>query len=107
MPKCKTCNGASTYAFACYEGGPVERKMCGDCQPDLAAIKSVIAASDEAGPTTDDKSCRHQLVLLLARYEELVFVLQPADWQTPKSRAQELADNLVVIGQIKTLVSHS
>jgi hypothetical protein len=101
MLKCKECGGAG------FVDRGVDSCECTDCQPDLLAIKSVIAASDDEGLTAEDKEYRRQFKLLLKRYEELVKVLEPADWQTPLSRAQELRDNLVVTMQIKKLVSHS
>lgn len=101
MLKCKACNGAGFV-----DRGP-DTDVCLECQPNLMAINDLIAATDEEALTVDDKEYVRQLKLLLKRYEELVKVLEPAEWQTPLSRAQELKDNLVVTMQVKELVSRS
>ena len=101
MLKCKACDGAGFV-----DRGP-DTDVCLDCQPDLSAIKAVLGASDDEGLTVEDKEFRRQFTLLVRRYEELVKALEPADWQTPLSRARELHDNLVVTRQVKEIVSRS
>ena len=99
--KCSECDG-NGYV----DRGP-DTDECLACQPDLMAIRSVVAASSDAGLTVDNKEYRRQFKLLLKRYEEVVEAMSPAQWQTPLSRALELRDNLVITGQIKELVSRS
>ncbi|HUR54277.1 MAG TPA: hypothetical protein VMZ71_09105 [Gemmataceae bacterium] len=98
---CKTCGGTRVAD----QGLDVEK--CKDCQPDLRIVREVIAASSDEHLTEEDVFIRRQFETLADRYEELVAVLAPMAWQTPRERAQELVDNMVVIAQIKELASRS
>lgn len=101
MATCKTCANTRTVDHG------LDVRMCKDCQPDLAMIRAVIAETDPDSLTAEEKMYRDEFVTLANRWEELVAALEPADWQTPLQRAQELRDNLVITGQIKAIVSRS
>lgn len=107
MPTCKECAGTGKVCQG------LDEAACTKCPPDLAAIRSLVvdwkAADDLIHNLGFDASAEREktrnVELLLDRYEELVAALEPAEWQTPLQRANELKDNLVITRQIKILVT--